>query len=450
MSRSTRRRFPLVISLALFASVGCPSRWISPSTPLTWLTSQLVNSGIDPVRTVIRSNDDYKNKAHIYTDALAVIVFTHAGRTDIAQRILDTYWWIYTNSAGEGRDHSSGLLYDERDVNALVPALNKGKEGFRSGENAWLVMAINYYEVRTGDDSYAPFAVELLDKIIELREDVDTEPAYGAFRWNDLDPWNTWYSTEFQHDIYSALRVRAELSGDSDFEQYAEDLRNYLTYDVECYYPFSLCTPKPKVWLRWNDPVFNGELFDGDTTTYSDAQTWGVLSLFPPEPGEPDFYQALYSIDDEPGGNSDEDWSGCMRADVMCDGITTRGFKSVCSVDADYVQIEFTLFFVAASQLIGEPERAQYFLGSVEHLLSHGSLIHSCANDGTPIDWPENYRKPSVDATAWYYFVTHNINPFQPAAPPPVPSLSTPGMALLASPLLGAALLIRRRRIAGR
>lgn len=377
------------------------------SPQLTWLQSR-----VHPQSGLVDAFDDGNTNSPLYVNALAAIAFAHAGRFDLAAGIFNTLETIYETSTTEGKHlNPGGLLYDQR--SACQPT--NGHGDFRTGENAWLVMALNYFESVSGDQRFAAFASNLLEAICWYRDSNASSISYGAFRWGGA---NTNFSTEFQIDIYAALKGRGMLSGNTNYISFAAGLRSYLLYDPD----WPLEVGKTKVWLAYADPVFCGELYDGSPPIYLDAQAWAVLALFPPQAGEVNFPCVLTNIDH--GGA----WQA-LGETVTCDAASVTGFSDEFlpgGVDQDWVWLEGTEFVSAAYALIGNTTRSAYYHQEAGNLVKlDGSLYHSCLNDGTiPTNrWPDNYRVGSADATSWFYFVENAVNPFAP--PPGRPAFSS-------------------------
>jgi len=399
----------------------------------SWLKSQIASTG------VVKSYDNGSEDVSLYANSLAAIAFIHSWNFEAATRIFDVFSDIYFNSTQEGvSQNPGGLLYDQR---LASDPIGTGYGDFRTGENAWLMIALNYYEAFTGDTRYSPLADSLVEALLYYRNVTAGNIAYGAFKWG---PGNDAYSTEFQLDIYSALRVRGELNDDDVLRQIADELRDYLLDDPG----WPLEVDKTKVWLAYTDALFNGELYDGPPTPiYLDAQAWGVLALYPPRVGEPDFTQVLGRIDD--GGA----WSD-IRSQVSCEGETVDGFADEYrpgGVDENWVWLEGSLFVSCAYELTGNDTRASFFLGEASKLVKpDGSLYHSCADDLVeyPIPtFPENFRYGSVASTSWYYFCQNSINPFEKAGKS-VPATNEWALALLAFVIAALALFARRIRTA--
>lgn len=389
----------LALNTGLFAQTN--------SMQLSWLESRIC-----PESGLVDAYDDGETNSPLYVNALAAIAFTHAGRFNLATGIFNTLETIYETSTIEGKHlDPGGLLFDQR--SACQPTNADGN--FRTGENAWLVMALNYYESVSGDQRYAAFATNLLEAICYYRDNDTNSISYGAFRYGGT---NSAYSTEFQIDIYAALKGRSVLAGNQKYRTFANDLRTYLLYNPG--YP--LVQGTTKVWLALADPVFCGTVYYSNAPIYLDCQAWAVLALYPPEAGEVDFTNVLASVDE--GG----DWEDFRRT-VVCDGISVTGFCEEFrpgGTNQNFVNLEWTEFVSAAYRLIGDTNRSDYYHQQVAQLIkSDGSLYHSCLNDGTiPTNrWPDNYRVGSADATSWYYFVENGVNPFVP--PPARPAFSS-------------------------
>ncbi len=108
---------------------------------------------------------------------------------------------------------NNGGLYDAYIVNAGNPTPTADPK-VTTGNNAWLLMAINYYTIFSGDTDFVPMAVKL-GKMLQSRQIVDTGSSRfgGIFSRSNLC---TTFVTEHQAEAYSGLFFLAQMAGVSE------------------------------------------------------------------------------------------------------------------------------------------------------------------------------------------------------------------------------------------
>ena len=174
--------------------------------------------------------------AHIYTNALAIISFVHKGvLADSpdpsllieAEEILSTFLTVdrHTDSGNSFRG-----FFDSYNASTLAPAISNAT----SGNNAWLLMAINYYTIYANDSQFLDMAIEL-GKFIQGRQIIIDDPLTifddrgGVFSRDDPQT----FVSEHQAEAYSALLFLAQIDGVEgtdalSFATAAENIRNFV------------------------------------------------------------------------------------------------------------------------------------------------------------------------------------------------------------------------------
>jgi|GEM_PF-4963315 len=176
-----------------------------------WLSQQQ-----DSTTGLLPSQQD--NFASMYNNALAAMVFTlKRGDYTKAKRILD----YFNSRAGEFFDdnacvdfscsqtHLCGAsapcgFFQYRDSRTGIPFSNVNRW---MGDNAWLLMAIHHYQVKTGDTSYASMAAA----IVKLLKSLQQPDGYIATGWENGDStFNSAGHAEGNLDAYKALSLSGE------------------------------------------------------------------------------------------------------------------------------------------------------------------------------------------------------------------------------------------------
>jgi len=365
---------------------------------IDWLASQqdLYATGL-----VDSYEGDGQRYAYIYDQALAIIAFTNASEPERARDILDEL---------ESLQQPGGGWYECYDAQTGTIG-HPGCDSYVTGPIAWVVMAINYYEHNTGDDSYASVAKDALSWMDSVR---NTNPAvdnYGSLRFCSGGSACTIpnaISTEHNHDAYAAYRWRGIIDNNTDYLNKAELVRQYLVNEMWAPSPDSN-GPYHNVGIFWRG--YNESPNWGWCT---DPQTWGILSLGTTGPSGEDFTLSLEWLYWNPYGSTrnQQDYNA---------GITdVDGFKS-CTGDPNYIWLEGTEGAAAAYYLAGQDTRGDYFHGQIGRVASpNGGIIHTFSetSPGT-IRWPDNFRHNSIASTVWYYFNDEKLNPFILTIAPP-------------------------------
>jgi hypothetical protein len=374
-----QRKLPSLLIIVSVNSINA-----DPS-PIDWLKDQQQATGL-----VLSYSDNGESKGDIYAQALAILAYTASNDITRARRTLDTLRYL---EAGTGRWHQ---CYDTETL-ALYAA---GCNTFDPGDCAWVMMAINYYEAKTHDASYADIAHRVLTEINKLRvTDLDDE-RYGAIRYCEGTAciYPEAISTEKNLDVYSAFLWRGHLDRNAAYLQQAELVRDYLFREMWADSPDSN-DPYDDLYIFWRG--FN------DFSWCTDPQSWGVLALGPQGPAGENLCRALEWLWYNPYGSTrNQQWHDTYH-------VTVDGFES-CTGDLDHIWLEGTEG-VAAAFTYCDQVRADYFHEESGKILEvDGALIHTFTDKLEVFKWYENYRYKSVPSTAWYYFYKELVNPFRP------------------------------------
>lgn len=355
----------------------CDDKNPSNSPQIAWLKNQIGKTGL-----VDSDRDDGTDDAYLYDQALAAIAFTQAGEICEAQGIFEAIafsqnpngGWYTCYSAEKG---SACELY------------------VHTGPIAWVVMAVNFYETKTGDAQFVNMANSAIAWMNTMRNIDPGKDYFGSLKYGEGDS-QTKISTEHNHDANSAYYYRAE-------KEKAEAIKTFLINEM--------WAPSPES----NGPDYDVNIFwrgYNDFAWCTDPQSWGVLSL------GPDYAKSLEWLDSKGDGNG--------STKITRQGVT--GF-SFCTEDVNppngenpnfcgklFVWLEGTEGVAAAYYSAGNKEKGKYYHDQTAKVLSPGGGIpYSIADADDPIIiWPCNWPYESVASTAWYYFNEAKINPFRP------------------------------------
>jgi hypothetical protein len=328
-----------------------------------------------------------------------------------------------------------------------------------AGANAWVVMAANFYEARTGGSSYHQMALNCLGWLESYQEKDPNEPTYGGIAmgriWSQADVTDTLtttygfvdrpvYVAEHNFDAYSAFRSMGRLTGDDTYTQTAELIKEFLLREL--WAPHVVTSTHPEV--RLVDNFFFPGINMGEPTTpqgiidtciYLDGQTWSVLALGPEtEVRDKDgVTQSLAIALDFPDQINPETGRPYMRVtdttifSGTCYMVTEiDGYKeNTCSTRevitpsnpyGDFVWSEGTEGMVAACYLAGDPAniaKADYYHSeTASYMMDNGGVPYSTlpVNPSDPLwNWTD---ANSIAGTTWFYFneLSTKVNPFQP------------------------------------
>jgi len=351
--------------------------------PVTWLLGQMGAAGL------INSFDDDSRRAYTYGQALAVIAFAVSDNLKAARTILSTLRNV------QGKDGSFGTLY-HADTGAILQGTPY------VGNNSWIIMAVNFYTLKSGDRGYLDMAARCADWILTLQDEES-----GGFRGA---PDKTWYSAEHHADAYSAFHHLGLLLNEPVYEKTALTVKNFIARKLHVSSPESGGRGKerPAFWTGWRDTAKLG----------TDPQTWIPLALastdYPHEHLESALRWLLSSK-----CRKQVDWSDNIR---NIDGFDWDEFDRFQddkkTPENESTRISGNVWFegnegaVAAFICMGMEKEANYFHEQTKLVMAeNGGIPYSTPH-------PDLFRRAnpalSVASTAWYVFNEYRINPFDP------------------------------------
>jgi hypothetical protein len=311
------------------------------------------------------------------------------------------------------------------------------------GTNAWVVMAIIFYEMHTGDDAYRQMALDALGWIGSYRDLDSDRPTYGGVAMGRVwrkelvtETLTTTYGfvdwgifvTEHNLDAYSAYRGLGQITGDETYIQTAELIEKFVLQelwgshvDLDKHPELKLEDIEnaffPGIDMRYPLTAPYGII---DPCIYLDGQSWAVLAFGPAtEVRDKDGMTVTLDI------ALDYPKQTLLVTDAVifpgtCYEVTgIDGFKeNDCSADDEgLVWSEGSEGMVAALYLAGELAEARYYhLETASYKMDNGGVPYSTLppHPANPLwNWTDNN---SIAGTAWFYFNegTWKLNPFQP------------------------------------
>lgn len=369
----------------------------------------------DPNTGLVESYEGNDNNfAYIFDQALAVIAFTEANEPNRARMILEKMKDLQI----EDPNGPWNQWYRVDDPNNI----DWGSEKYVTGDIAWMVMAVNFYECRTKDPNYANMAQRALGWLGGMMHTNPNDDRYGSLRWCDGPRCEVYeannISTEHNLDAYSAYYWRGMLDANDSYLYKASLILDYLRNEMWAPSPnsncdqYSNCNHDVEIfWEGYNDFAFA-----------TDCQSWGVLSLGPFGSDGEQFKNSLNWLLENPYGTTrTTQYYNDSIQDV--NGFKSWvGFREICDPnlwlpstgDPIRIWVDGTEHVAAALFSIGDDVNGIYFHNEMRRIISpNGGLIHSfCEINPDNIRWPENYRYNYVASAAWYYFNEVRLNPF--------------------------------------
>ncbi|MEZ4641765.1 MAG: PKD domain-containing protein [Chloroflexota bacterium] len=337
-------------------------------------------------------------------------------------------------------------------TNTLLPDYIKYRTyDFRkyAGTNAWVVMAVAYYETLTGDTTYRSMAEESLAWLNSYREADPSSPAYGAVAMGRV--WDmavltetltttygfvNWpiYVAEHNIDSYAAFRSLGRLTGNVVYTETAETLKAFLLQELWGPHVNLTLHPEltdididnfffPAIKMSYPLTIPQGTL---DTCIYLDGQSWSNLALGP--------YTAVLDKDGITATlGLALDYAHATMFVTNTTIFTGTGFmvteidgyrENVCSNEEGFVWSEGSEGIVAARYMAGGPDNIAaaniYHAETASYQMPDGGVPYTTLPPN-PADPQWTWTDTSAIAgTAWFYFNERfpYINPFQPWSTP--------------------------------
>ncbi len=377
---------------AMLAMLPC---LLSAATAHDWLVAQQRSTGF-----VDSYEGDNSLVAYTYDQALAIVAFTAEGDLTRARKVLNAM------VSAQNADGSWADAYHAGSSVVLVPSK-------AAGNSIWMVIAINYYTLQTGDTTYVNNAKRCADWFLTLQDTNPSSPRYGSLTggFTDIGIAIAWTSTEHNDDAYSALLYLGHILGDPFYTNRANLVYNWLTR---------------KMWDQATGHFFVGLTNLAGTVNkadYLDVQTWGVAALGTTGPHGEDYGSSMA-------------WAyNKMQSTYGYNGRFIEGFIYKMPSPAS-VWFEGTEQASLALQILGDMDSSDYYHGQVQFAQSANGGVITAIGQGQ-IVWPTNYPRNGVAPTSWLIFCSQSkkINPLRPvdASDQEPPSISSLGVANLTS-----------------
>jgi cellulose synthase operon protein B len=358
----TRRisRFALCLALscgmanagfALAPPATAPASGSKTKPVYEWLKLQQQSAGI-------LGNQDNDNFAGLYPNAMAAMCFIHEGDVARAERIFDYYHKHLKTQFAPGTPGGFPQA-----ANAANGELSLDTDRW-IGDNAWLLIALNYYHRETRKTTYDDMRRGIAEWLISLQD-----PNGGIKAgFNKAGPM-LHYSTEGNLDCYAAL---------VDYPEPRERVLKFLKAEM-----YVADGKYFKMGSTVNDPAL-------------DTCAWAVQALGP-----------AYASTIEPTEKR------FLRTDKSeANGATIHGFADF--VDKSRIWLEGTGEMAVAYNVAGRPADAKHFIAELEK-----AMVPSKAHPGT-VGIPCSAREPSwtgastlpfTPSQGWYLFASWNFNP---------------------------------------
>lgn len=344
---------------------------------VAWLRSQLTESFVTTTGQTARLIDSYEDDVRagwIYDASLAVIVFSALGDLETARELL------FGLTALQKDDGSWAFSYNPDQVRPL-------NKKIYSGSNAWVVMAINFYEMESTRNEFAETARRSLSYLTRFRQTNTSSKAFGAISMGPAQPQS--YGVESNVDCYSAFRFRAEIDQRSDYREIAQGIKKFI------------------LEAQWAESTMgDGSHFFKvgyrDNSLYLDAQTWTVLALWDDVEDRQHLLEALVTVEEKL-----KTTTGRLAGTQNIIGFN----EASNSIISDKVWAEGSEGAVAALRTVGQKEKsAVYHSQTIRYQTDSGGIPYATENSDA---WP---TVPAVASTGW--FILNELkpprNPFRP------------------------------------
>jgi len=156
-----------------------------PTEVYEWLILQQAATGI-------LGNQENEFFAGLYPNALAAICYIHQGDVERAERVF-SFFESYLDSVAR---QPPGGFCQFWDAQSGQPHLDSDRW---IGDNAWLLIALNYYYCTTANDTFAEMRQTIAQWLISLQD--SDGGIWAGFNQNGLMDWK---STEGNLDCYAA------------------------------------------------------------------------------------------------------------------------------------------------------------------------------------------------------------------------------------------------------
>ena len=364
-----------------------------PTTPATKAALYIAHSQV-PFSGLIRSFPD-EPVAHIYDNALALIVLTDAGKREEAQRLANVLDSLLETNGNEGFFYDAYNAIDRRIAQGTVSG---------TGPNTWAAFALAYFGQTFGDqnalDSAARVARWVLNKLYD-----DTDGGIWGGICHSFEERNRdhagdlrlpFKSTEQVIDTWHLFRMTGH---PQEMDRVSDWLRTSGRGWIQTDPGTGGCVQNKRFSTGVNDSC------KPDARMFLDPQSWG--SILANIAGEPD--KAKKAI---------EAAERYLRVETVVNGKTIQAFGDSCLPKHDIIWYGGRAQMIVAYVFAGDMESARKYLADMLTVQNaDGSWDHSSesALEKTPGGACDSYEsfhsaKPSLGETAWNYFAFRDVN----------------------------------------
>lgn len=343
---------------------------------LNWLVNQKQPSGL------VESYEGAK-VSYTYDDSLAVLCYCLYGSTAEARSVLDFYKKEMEKDL-KGKKGFAGF------ADMYLVSGKTGNSSCAIGPNAWLLLALNYYTVKTSDRSYLDMARALADWMMTYRN------SHNGGLWGGKSGSGApffWMSTEHNLDAYAALLGLFRLTGEARYREAALKIKTWLMEEMR---------------EKGSGRFYNGQ---DDPTFATDVSSWSVLSLADTALAPCLDFAVKFS--------ENRQYYAPNRIEVTGFDFGSSYARSPYP-DKDAVWFEGTGQMVLAFALLGRTNEARYYTEELKKAVvksgrhDDSTGLPYASNPGSPPygGWTMPDRPVCVSSTAWFLMALKNFNPF--------------------------------------
>lgn len=365
--------------------------WAAPPDPMIENLRSRLHQFHPSGGLLIKSYSNH-SQSYVYDQALAIIAFTKHGERKTAAGLLKGLSYL---------QKPDGSLYFSYYMDGKSPYPEEGGDKRFAGAIAWVAMAAVHYQHQFKSKEFLEFNSKTLTYLqSQMRSFQIKDQTLRAVIFAPQDipgtPWEEHSTVALEHnlDAYSAFHYFNELNKTSPWKQEARDLKGFI---------LSMWDPvRSHFWSGAN--IKTGRINKGEM--YLDNQSWSLLTLDKETLKSLNPIEAL-QINCESFYVNQEKMSGFMdskptRRPAAQKFIWSEGtYGQILAMEK--IQLE------NKTAIVCDEKSAKFFLTSLDGLTTDdGGIAYSNAKNH-----PDFSTASSVAGTAWKYFATNGINPFQ-------------------------------------
>lgn len=330
-----------------------------PAGAYAWIRQQQRPSGLF-------ANQQEDTFSGLYVDALAAFCLVHQGEVAAAEKLFD-----HLDAWRKDKAHWG----DELSKQGFPQAWNAdtGEADLASdrwvGDNAWLLLALEYHRKKTGSDRYAGMRDAVADWLVALQDPADGG-IWAGFNRNGAMKHK---STEGNLDCYAALTMRPEARA---------GVHRWLT---------------EKMWVPTENRFRTGSTSD---YTALDCVSWAVAAL------GADYAKILEY--------AEKHYVRSAPMDAL-PGKTAEGFGDLPGKDR--VWFEGTGEMIVAYRVAGRDADAERWIAAMDAVAVPAQTVgHGWPCSSNDPAWRGASTHPFIASGAWYLMGVWKLNPMNPAS----------------------------------